>query len=74
MGGHPEHDKINGVEISTGALGHGFPIAVGMALASKIKNKKIKFYVVCGDGEINEGQFGRHMLSASKHKLNNLFY
>ena len=72
LGGHPEHDKIKGVEISTGALGHGFPIAVGMAVASKIKKKKIKYYVVCGDGEINEGSMWEAMLSASKHKLNNL--
>ncbi len=72
LGGHPEHDKINGVEISTGALGHGLPIAVGMALASKIKKINKKYYVVCGDGEINEGSIWEAMLSASKHKLNNL--
>jgi transketolase len=72
LGGHPEHDKINGVEISTGALGHGLPIAVGMAIGSKLKKKKTKFYVVCGDGEINEGSIWEALLSASKHKLDNL--
>lgn len=72
LGGHPEHDKINGVEISTGALGHGLPIAVGMALGSKIKKNNYKYYVVCGDGEINEGSIWEAMLSASKHRLNNL--
>ena len=72
LGGHPEHDKVNGVEISTGALGHGLPIAVGMAIASKIKNTKKQYFVVCGDGEINEGSIRESLLSASKHKLDNL--
>ena len=40
LGGHPEHDKVKGVEISTGSLGHGLSIATGMAIASKIKKKK----------------------------------
>lgn len=72
LGGHPEHDKVNGVEISTGALGHGLPIAVGMAIASKIKKNKKNYFVVCGDGEINEGSIWESLLSASKHKLDNL--
>ena len=72
LGGHPEHDKIKGVEISTGSLGHGLPIAVGMALASKIKKKLVRYYVVCGDGELNEGSVWESFLAASKHKLNNL--
>lgn len=74
LGGHPEHDKIKGVEISTGALGHGLPIAVGMAIANKIKKQKLKYYVVCGDGEINEGSIWEALLSASKHKLDNLIF
>ena len=69
LGGHPEHDKVKGVEISTGALGHGLPIAVGMAIASKIKKIKNIIFVVCGDGEINEGSIWEALLSASKHKL-----
>ena len=72
LGGHPEYGKVPGVEASTGALGHGLPIAVGMAIASKIKNKKNKTVVVLGDGEINEGSNWEAALSASKHKLNNL--
>jgi len=72
LGGHPEHDKVNGVEISTGALGHGLPIAVGMAIANKIKKKNKHFFVVCGDGEINEGSIWEALLSASKHQLDNL--
>ena len=49
LGGHPEKNKIPGVEFSTGALGHGLPVAVGMALAAKIKNKKHKIFL----GNIN---------------------
>lgn len=72
LGGHPEHDKVNGVEISTGALGHGLPIAIGMAIANKIKKKNKHLFVVCGDGEINEGSIWEALLSASKHQLDNL--
>jgi transketolase len=72
LGGHPEHEKINGVEVSTGALGHGLPIAVGMAIGGKLKKKHTKYFVVCGDGEINEGSVWEALLSASKHKLDNL--
>lgn len=72
LGGHPEHDKINGVELSTGSLGHGFPISVGMSIASKIQKKNKLFFVLAGDGEMNEGSMWEAMLSASKHKLDNL--
>ena len=72
LGGHPEKHKVKGVEASTGALGHGLPIAVGQALAAKMKKKKYKTYVIVGDGEINEGSVWEAALSASKHKLNNL--
>ena len=72
LGGHPEYSKVPGVEASTGALGHGLPIAVGMTLAAKIKKEKHKIYVVVGDGEINEGSVWEATLSASKHNLSNL--
>jgi len=72
LGGHPEHFKIPGVEASTGALGHGLPIGVGIAAALKIKNKKQRTIVIVGDGEINEGSVWEAAMSASKHKLNNL--
>ena len=72
LGGHPEYLKVPGVEASTGALGHGLPIAVGMSLAAKIKKEKHKIYVVVGDGEINEGSIWESALSASKHNLSNL--
>ena len=72
LGGHPEYGKVPGVEASTGALGHGLPIGVGMAIAAKIQNKKHKIIVITGDGELNEGSNWEASMSASKHKLNNL--
>lgn len=72
LGGHPESHKVPGVEASTGALGHGLPIAVGMAIACKLKKIKNKVYVIVGDGEINEGSNWEAALSASKHSLSNL--
>ncbi len=72
LGGHPEYKKVPGVEASTGALGHGFPIAVGIALSAKLKKKKMKTYVIMGDGEINEGSVWESALIAAKHKLSNL--
>ena len=72
LGGHPESLKIPGVEVSTGALGHGFAIGVGMAIAAKLKKQKHKIYVIIGDGESNEGSIWEAALHASKHKLNNL--
>ena len=71
LGGHPEH-KVRGIEASTGSLGHGLPIGLGMALAAKINKKKHKTFVIVGDGEINEGSTWEAALSASKHKLDNL--
>jgi len=71
LGGHPEV-KLPGVEASTGALGHGLPIGVGIALAGKIRRQKYRVAVVVGDGEINEGSIWESAMSASKHKLDNL--
>jgi len=72
FGGHPEKFKIPGIEASTGALGHGLPIAVGMALAAKIRKQSHRVVVLTGDGELNEGSTWEAALSASKHKLSNL--
>ena len=54
LGGHPESLKVKGVEASTGALGHGLSIAVGMAKAAKLKKQKHKIFVILGDGEITK--------------------
>jgi len=71
LGGHPT-DKIFGVESSTGSLGHGLPIGIGLALASKIKKYKNKVYVIVGDGEANEGTIWESALLAKHHNLDNL--
>jgi len=72
LGGHPERGKLPGIEASTGALGHGLPIGVGMALAAKIRRENHRVVVVTGDGELNEGSVWEAALSASKNKLSNL--
>ena len=72
LGGHPDATKVPGVEASTGALGHGLSIGVGMAIAARINKKKHKIIVLVGDGEINEGSIWEAAISASKHKLDNL--
>jgi len=72
LGGHPERGKVPGIEASTGALGHGITMAVGIALAAKIQKKSYRVAVIVGDGEINEGSVWEAALSAAKHKLSNL--
>jgi len=72
LGGHPESAKIPGVEASTGALGHGLSIGVGMALAARIHERDSRVFVVMGDGEINEGSVWEAAMCAGKHKLSHL--
>ena len=72
LGGHPERGKVPGVEASTGALGHGLPIAVGLALAMRLQKRNSRVFVLTGDGEINEGSNWEAGMAASKHKLSNL--
>ncbi len=69
--GHASH-KVNGVEFSTGSLGHGLPIAVGKSLKFKINKEKNKVFVILSDGELNEGTTWESLMFASHHKLNNL--
>jgi transketolase len=72
LGGHPEAGKVPGVEASTGALGHGLSIGVGMALAARIEKRDSRVVVVMGDGEINEGSVWEAAMCAGKHRLSNL--
>lgn len=72
LGGHPDRNKISRVEVSTGSLGHGFPMAVGYALGNKIRKIEKKIYVLVGDGELNEGSMWEASLLAVEHKLDNL--
>lgn len=72
LGGHPSRLRVPGVEVSTGSLGHGLSVGIGMALSLK-KNKSEKMVaVVLGDGECNEGTIWEAALSASKNELDNL--
>ena len=70
--GHPHRDVHNGVQWTTGSEGHGFPAALGMALARKIKKEKGEMFVLIGDGECQEGTTWESLLMASHHKLDNL--
>jgi len=72
LGGHPELGKLPGVEASTGSLGHGLSMAVGIALSSKIRKQNFRVVVVVGDGEIDEGSVWEAAMSASKHQLSSL--
>ncbi len=69
--GHPTR-KINGVEQNTGALGHGLPICVGMAIAGKKDKKDYRVFTLMGDGELPEGSNWEAALSAAHYKLDNL--
>jgi len=72
LGGHPDTTKVPGAEASTGSLGHGFPIAAGVALGLKIRNAPNKVFALLGDGECNEGTIWETALVAAKRKLTNL--
>jgi len=71
LGGHPD-PKVPGVEVSTGSLGHGLPIAVGMAICAKRDASSTRVFTVLGDGECNEGSVWEAAMSAAKHRLDNL--
>ena len=68
---HASH-KVPGINLSTGSLGHGLPVATGIALANKINKKKSKMFVLLSDGELDEGSNWESILFSSHHKLDNL--
>ncbi|MDE7010661.1 MAG: transketolase [Oscillospiraceae bacterium] len=70
--GHPDMKKIPGVDASTGSLGQGVSIAVGMALGAKHQKKDTKVYTILGDGECQEGMVWEAFMAASHYKLDNL--
>lgn len=72
LGGHPERGKVPGVEASTGALGHGLDIGIGMAHAARIQGRSSRVFVITGDGEINEGSIWEGAMAAAHHGLDNL--
>lgn len=72
LGGHPDCTKIPGVEASTGSLGHGLPMGVGMALGMRIRRSGGRVYVLVGDGECNEGSVWESALLAAHHRLDGI--
>ncbi|NLM03594.1 MAG: transketolase [Clostridiales bacterium] len=70
--GHPDRDKFRGVDFSTGSLGHGLPLACGLAKGLKLRNQSNKVYVLMGDGEQGEGSIWEAAAYASHNKLDNI--
>jgi len=71
LAGHPTK-KVPGIELNSGALGHGLPVGVGMSIAAKMDKKPYHTYVLMGDGEQGEGSIYEAAMSASHYKLDNL--
>jgi transketolase len=69
LNGHPNRTKVPGVETNTGPLGHGFPVAVGCALAAKLQGSGRRTFVVLGDGELQEGSNWEAAMTASHYGL-----
>ncbi len=72
LNGHPNRTKVPGVETNTGPLGHGLPVAVGMATAAKLDNATWRTFVITGDGEMQEGSNWEAIMSAAQFGLDNL--
>lgn len=69
--GHPDMNKVPGIDMSTGSLGQGVSVAGGMALAAKLDKKDYRVYAVLGDGELEEGQVWEQAMFAPHYKLDN---
>lgn len=72
LGGHVSHEGVPGVEMSFGSLGHGLPVAAGMAYSAKLEAADHRVFVVLGDGECDEGSNWEALLFSAHHKLDNL--
>lgn len=72
LNGHPDRNKLPGVEANTGPLGHGLPIAVGMALAARMRGETWRVFVLTGDGELQEGSNWEAAMTAQHYGLENL--
>lgn len=73
LNGHPNRNKVPGVETNTGPLGHGLPVAVGTALGARLQGIDSRVFVVLGDGEMQEGSNWEALMSASHQELDRLF-
>ena len=72
LNGHPDRNKVPGVETNTGPLGHGFPVAVGIALSGAMDGADRRTYVLTGDGELQEGSMWEAAMSAGHYELDKL--
>src|SRR4051794_28458743 len=72
LNGHPNRTKVPGVETNTGPLGHGFPVAVGCALAARLRGLSYRTFVVLGDGELQEGSNWEAAMTAAHYDLDTL--
>jgi transketolase len=72
LNGHPDRNKVAGVETNTGPLGHGLPVAVGTAIAAKLDHSPRRTFVLCGDGELQEGSNWEAIMAAGHRGLDNL--
>lgn len=72
FGDHPDMRKVTGADFSSGSLGHGLSVGVGMALAARVQRRDNRVYVLLGDGELCEGQVWEAAMSAAHHRLGNL--
>jgi len=72
LNGHPDRTKVPGVETNTGPLGHGLPVALGMALGAKLRKQSWRTFVLTGDGELQEGSNWEAAMNAAQHGLDNL--
>lgn len=72
LNGHPNRNKVPGVETNTGPLGHGFPVAVGTAIGAKLAGRNSRTFVVMGDGEMQEGSNWEALMAGAHYRLDNL--
>jgi transketolase len=72
LSGHPHNGIVPGVEASTGPLGHGLPLGVGIAIAAKLDSAPYRAFVLTGDGELQEGSNWEAAMTAAHYRLDNL--
>jgi transketolase len=72
FGDHPDMRKVRGIDFSSGSLGHGLSVGVGMALGGRVQSKDFRVFVMVGDAELNEGQIWEAAMSAGHFKLDSL--